>query len=154
MPYLDDGTPVDLVLNPLGVPSRMNLGQILETHLGWAARTLGVQLAEKAASNGNSDDASLRSFLDEVYGGEATELLSNLKDEDVVSLARRASRGIHTASPVFDGASEEEIFDLGGRAGLPKNGQARLVDGRTGETFIHDVTVGIMYLSQASPLGG
>ena len=146
MPYLGDGTPVDLVLNPLGVPSRMNLGQILETHLGWAARTLGGQLAEKVAANGSTDVASVREFVGEIFGDESKDVVEHLKDEDITRLARRAKNGIHTASPVFDGASETEIFDLVARAGLPKNGQARLTDGRTGVEFAHDVTVGIMYL--------
>ncbi len=146
MPYLKDGSPVELVLNPLGVPSRMNLGQILETHLGWAARTMGVQLAENASANGSTDVAAVRQRLGDIFGDEAKALVSKLKDEDVVRLARRSARGVHTASPVFDGASEDEIFDLIGRADLPADGQARLVDGRTGVEFKHDVTVGIMYI--------
>ncbi len=144
MPYLADGSPVDLVLNPLGVPSRMNLGQILETHLGWAARTLGVQIAEGASSGGGLD--AVRKRIAEAYGDEGEELVGKLKDDDVTSLARRAANGIHTASPVFDGASEDEIFGMIHRAGLPVAGQARLVDGRTGDEFKHDVTVGIMYM--------
>ncbi len=146
MPYLEDGTPVDLVLNPLGVPSRMNLGQILETHLGWAARTLGVQLAEKASANGSTDVAAVRDGLETIYGEGSKDLIGKLRDDDVLRLARDAANGIHTASPVFDGASENEIFELLSHAGLPPAGQARLIDGRTGEPFTHDVTVGIMYL--------
>jgi DNA-directed RNA polymerase subunit beta len=146
MPYLQDGVPVDLVLNPLGVPSRMNLGQVLETHLGWAARTVGAQLAEQASDNGQTNVAAVSANLAELYGDEAKELITNLKDDDVLRLARLAKGGIHTASPVFDGASEEEIFALLKRANLPISGQARLIDGRTGEMFAHEVTVGIVYL--------
>src|SRR5690606_32698711 len=129
------GSPVDLVLNPLGVPSRMNLGQILETHLGWAARTLGVQIAESASSNGGVEAARKR--IADAYGDEGKDLVGKLKDDDIVALARRAANGIHTASPVFDGASEDEIFEMIGRAGLPTAGQARLIDGRTGDEFKH-----------------
>jgi DNA-directed RNA polymerase subunit beta len=105
-----------------------------------------VQLAEAASGNGNTDVAGVRERIQEIYGDQGKDLVSSLKDEDVVRLAHRAANGVHTASPVFDGASEEEIFDLITRAGLPKAGQARLVDGRTGEEFKHDVTVGIMYM--------
>ena len=146
MPYLEDGTPVDLVLNPLGVPSRMNLGQILETHLGWAARTLGVNLAELASSNGSTDVAAVRKGIRDVYSQQADGLADELRDEDLLRLARGAANGIHTASPVFDGASEKEIFELIEQAGLPEIGQTRLIDGRTGEPFTHEVTVGIMYM--------
>src|SRR5262245_46920300 len=147
MPYLADGTPVDIVLNPLGVPSRMNVGQILETHLGWAARELGRQIQEELEENGRPNVESLRRKLKELYGAkDMADFVDALADEDVVKLARKASRGIHVASPVFDGASEEEIFRLLARATLPGNGQTRLFDGRTGEPFAHEVTVGIMYM--------
>jgi DNA-directed RNA polymerase subunit beta len=141
MPYLDDGSPVDIVLNPLGVPSRMNVGQILETHLGWAARTLGVQLGEAQPNGGD-----LRNKLKDLYGKEIADFVEGLKDDDLVKLARKATNGIHVASPVFDGAGESEIFGLLKRAGLPATGQARLRDGRTGDAFAHPVTVGIMYM--------
>src|SRR5947199_25105 len=147
MPYLTDGTPVDIVLNPLGVPSRMNVGQILETHLGWAARELGRQIAQELEENGRPNVEALRKKLKELYGArEASDFVDALGDDDVVKLARKASRGIHVASPVFDGASEEEIFKLLARASLPANGQTRLFDGRTGEPFAHEVTVGMMYM--------
>src|SRR6266576_3749026 len=147
MPYLADGMPVDIVLNPLGVPSRMNVGQILETHLGWAARELGGQIAADLESDGRPNVDALRKKLKELYGArEASDFLDALADEDVVKLARKASHGIHVASPVFDGASEEEIFKLLARASLPANGQTRLFDGRTGEPFAHEVTVGMMYM--------
>ncbi len=147
MPYLADGTPVDIVLNPLGVPSRMNVGQILETHLGWAARELGRQIEQELEENGRPNVEALRKKLKELYATkEVGDFLDALADEDVVKLARKASHGIHVASPVFDGASEEEIFKLLARASLPANGQTRLFDGRTGEPFAHEVTVGMMYM--------
>jgi DNA-directed RNA polymerase subunit beta len=147
MPYLADGTPVDIVLNPLGVPSRMNVGQILETHLGWAARELGHQLRAELEENGRPDVEGLRRKLKELYAGkELAEFIDSLTEEDVIKLARKAARGIHVASPVFDGATEEEIFKHIARASLPAGGQTRLYDGRTGEPFAHEVTVGVMYM--------
>src|SRR5207249_3236903 len=147
MPCLADGTPVDIVLDPLGVPSRMNVGQILETHLGWAARELGRQIAQELEENGRPNVEALRKKLKELYGTkDVSDFVDALGDDDVVKLARKASRGIHVASPVFDGASEEEIFKLLARATLPANGQTRLFDGRTGEPFAHEVTVGMMYM--------
>ena len=146
MPYMEDGTPVDVLLNPLGVPSRMNLGQILETHLGWAARALGVRLADQATTNGQTNVAEIQGALKDLYGVELGEFIDGLQDDDVLRVARQADRGVHTASPVFDGASEQEIFGLLKRAGLPENGQATLFDGRTGEPFAHSVTVGVMYM--------
>jgi DNA-directed RNA polymerase subunit beta len=132
------------VLNPLGVPSRMNVGQILETHLGWAARTLGIQLSEQL--NGHGDTEELRSKLRELYGKEMADFVDPLKQDDVAKLARKSFNGIHVASPVFDGAAEAEIFSLLKKARLPSTGQARLRDGRTGEAFAQPVTVGIMYM--------
>jgi DNA-directed RNA polymerase subunit beta len=147
MPYLADGTPVDIVLNPLGVPSRMNVGQILETHLGWAGRELARQIREELEENGRPDTGGLRKTLRELYPSrELGEFIDALDDGDVVKLARKAARGIHVASPVFDGASEEEIFTLLAKAALPTNGQTRLCDGRTGQAFAHEVTVGVMYM--------
>jgi len=144
MPYLEDGSPVDIVLNPLGVPSRMNVGQILETHLGWAARTLGVQMAERLTADPDSED--VRSKLKDFYGKDVAEFVDSLRKDDVVKLAQKSVNGIHVASPVFDGAGESEIFGLLKRASLPASGQARLRDGRTGEAFAQAVTVGIMYM--------
>jgi DNA-directed RNA polymerase subunit beta len=146
MPYLADGTPVDVVLNPLGVPSRMNLGQILETHLGWAARSLGSQLADEASGDSQSSAASVRKKMRELYGKDHGEFIDELRDEDVIRLAADVEAGVHTASPVFDGASEDEVFTWLKRAGLPESGQTRLFDGRSGEPFAHEVTVGIMYM--------
>jgi DNA-directed RNA polymerase subunit beta len=142
MPYLEDGTVVDIVLNPLGVPSRMNVGQILETHLGWAARTLGVQLVDEMNGGGND----LRGKMRDLYGKDVGDFVDALRDDDVAKLARKAGNGIHVASPVFDGAGEAEVFNLLKKAGLPATGQARLRDGRTGEAFAQPVTVGIMYM--------
>lgn len=145
MPYLEDGTPVDIVLNPLGVPSRMNVGQILETHLGWAARTLGVQLVEHLSQAADAD--GLRAKLKDFYGKEMADFVDILKnDDDIAKLARKSLSGIHVASPVFDGAGETEIFNLLKKAHLPATGQARLRDGRSGEAFAQPVTVGIMYM--------
>jgi DNA-directed RNA polymerase subunit beta len=147
MPYLADGTPVDIVLNPLGVPSRMNVGQILETHLGWAGRELARQIRQTIEENGRPDPVELRKTLKELYPSkELGDFIDTLDESDVIKLARKAVRGIHVASPVFDGASEEEIFKLLAKAALPANGQTRLFDGRTGQCFAHEVTVGVMYM--------
>jgi len=144
MPYLEDGTPVDIVLNPLGVPSRMNVGQILETHLGWAARQLGAGLTRDG--DGGVEAEVLRKRLRELYGKELLDGVDGLREEDLQKIALKASRGLHTASPVFDGASEGEIFGLLETAGLPATGQTTLHDGRTGEAFTQPVTVGVIYI--------
>jgi DNA-directed RNA polymerase subunit beta len=146
MPYLEDGTPVDIVLNPLGVPSRMNVGQILETHLGWAARVLGEQVAGEVRANGQPVVSGVRRKLRELYGKELGDGIDALRDDEVLRIARQAQRGILIASPVFDGAAEPEIFGLLKRATLPDGGQTQLFDGRTGEPFAHPVTVGVMYM--------
>jgi DNA-directed RNA polymerase subunit beta len=146
MPYLADGTPVDIVLNPLGVPSRMNVGQILETHLGWAARALGDQIRTMLEEKYGADP--IRARLKDVYGDdvEFAEFLAKLGDDDVKSLARKLQRGVFFGTPVFDGASEGHIKGALATARLPSSGQAILFDGRTGEPFDTDVTVGIMYM--------
>jgi DNA-directed RNA polymerase subunit beta len=147
MPYLPDGTPVDIVLNPLGVPSRMNVGQILETHLGWAALELGRQLDREVRADGKAGIDSVRRKLKDIYGTkDAIDLIEELRDEDIAKLVHKAGRGVHVASPVFDGASEEETFGLLKKAGLPPSGQMPLYDGRTGEPFEQPVTVGVMYM--------
>ena len=147
MPHLEDGTPVDVVLNPLGVPSRMNVGQILETHLGWAMHALGVQVAGESGGDGKAQEEGLRRKLKEVYHTpEFTEVADAVIGPDLQRLASRAKQGIHIASPVFDGAAEEEIFSLLKRAGLPETGQTTLYDGRTGEPFAQPITVGVMYI--------
>ncbi len=147
MPYLEDGTPVDVVLNPLGVPSRMNVGQILETHLGWAMHALGEQVAGESGRDGKAQEEGLRRKLKEVYNTpEFAEVADAVIGPDLQRLASRAKQGIHIASPVFDGAAEEEIFALLKRAGLPETGQTTLYDGRTGEPFAQPITVGVMYM--------
>src|ERR1043166_3207516 len=149
MPYLEDGTPVDIVLNPLGVPSRMNVGQILEAHLGWAARSLGKQIEEliHSTNGGRPDAAQLRRRMKEYLATrEVNDFLDGVKDADLSRLAAKYREGLHLASPVFDGAAEEEIFNLLRKAGLPVTGQVTLRDGRTGTAFDEKVTVGVMYM--------
>jgi DNA-directed RNA polymerase subunit beta len=147
MPYMADGAPVDIVLNPLGVPSRMNVGQILETHLGWAARGLGEQIDALLASERNPDTALLREKLKEVYDDpDITERLDGAANAAILPLAETVRKGIHVATAVFDGAKEAEIRKELDRAGLPETGQTVLFDGRTGEPFDHEVTVGVLYM--------
>jgi DNA-directed RNA polymerase subunit beta len=145
MPYMADGCPVDLVLNPLGVPSRMNIGQILETHLGWASRSLGEQLQRYIEEKWSPD--ALRKELKKIYDEERFhQLIDSAKDQDVVSFCRRLQKGTHVATPVFDGAREAEIDGLLTAANQGLSGQQILFDGRTGEPFDQDVTVGVMYM--------
>ncbi len=146
MPYLADGHPVDIVLNPLGVPSRMNVGQILETHLGWGARSLGWQIEELLEKKYGAD--AIRKKLVKVYAGDErfTKVLSGLSEEEVFRLARKLKRGVFFGSPVFDGASEADIKGTLAEASRNDSGQSILFDGRTGEPFEEDVTVGIMYM--------
>jgi DNA-directed RNA polymerase subunit beta len=145
MPCMADGTPVDLVLNPLGVPSRMNVGQILETHLGWAAKGIGVKIGEMLKAQ--SKAAEMRKFLNRIYGqGGKPEDISELSDDDVMTLAGNLREGVPFATPVFDGASEAEIKDMLEAAGLPRSGQVTLYDGRTGDAFDRQVTVGFMHM--------
>ncbi len=146
MPYLEDGTPVDIVLNPLGVPSRMNVGQILEAHLGWAARSLGEQIQELLSNGRPEVDAVRRRLRDCLASRDIGEFLDGVKEQDVLKLAEKYRGGIHMVSPVFDGATEEEIFNLLKKAGLPATGQTTLFDGRSGEPFDGKVTVGVMYM--------
>jgi DNA-directed RNA polymerase subunit beta len=146
MPYLEDGTPVDVVLNPLGVPSRMNVGQILEAHLGWAARSLGHQIDELLRAHREDGDTLRRRLKDFLNTREANELIEGAKDPEILKLADKYREGVHIASPVFDGAAEEEIFNLLRKAGLPATGQVTLYDGRSGEPFDGKVTVGVMYI--------
>jgi DNA-directed RNA polymerase subunit beta len=148
LPYLEDGTPVDIVLNPLGVPSRMNVGQILETHLGWAAKNVGARLAEMVEKNFGPDQ--LRKKLKKVF--EASEgqadrlgqLIDEVPDKELPKIAQKVKNGIHVATPVFDGAREDEMKVLLGEGSATM--QSILFDGRTGEPFDQDVTVGVMYM--------
>ncbi|HRI10678.1 MAG TPA: hypothetical protein PKW35_22815, partial [Nannocystaceae bacterium] len=134
MPYMEDGTPVDIVLNPLGVPSRMNIGQILETHLGWAAKGLGQKIDRMLQAQASA--LELRGFLEQIYNGSGhPEDIANLGDSDVRELAGNLKKGVPFATPVFDGAKEEEIQQMLELAGLPTGGQVTLYDGRTGEAF-------------------
>ncbi|MBC8267370.1 MAG: DNA-directed RNA polymerase subunit beta [Rhodospirillaceae bacterium] len=148
MPYLDDGQPVDIVLNPLGVPSRMNVGQILETHLGWASAKLGEQIGEMLDVVGQDVDLkALRAKLKDVYGDDSYKnLIAQLNDEDVVEMSGNLRPGVPMATPVFDGAHEVDINEMLTKAGLDTSGQMTLVDGRTGETFDRKVTVGYIYM--------
>jgi DNA-directed RNA polymerase subunit beta len=143
MPHMADGTPVDIVLNPLGVPSRMNVGQILETHLGWAAKGLGLRIGEMARQQQKL--AELRKTLEGLYSGR-DEDVSKLTDEEVFQLAHNLREGVPFATPVFDGAAEGEINAMLEMAGLPQSGQVQLFDGRTGEAFDRNVTVGYMHM--------
>ena len=147
MPFLEDGTPVDLVLNPLGVPSRMNVGQILETHMGWASAGLG-KLIDNALEQWHQDNdaGALRKTLDKVYGGKAEGIELPDSDEEIVELAGNLTKGVPIATPVFDGAREPDIVNMLERAGLHSSGQVTLYDGRTGEAFNRPVTVGYKYL--------
>ena len=145
MPYLEDGTPVDIVLNPLGVPSRMNVGQILETHLGWACRGLGNLIAQSLEVYRSSNDVKpLKKTLEKIYGDDET--IKALEDEELVELAENLRKGVPVATPVFDGAREADIVEMLKAAGLDTSGQITLYDGRTGEPFHRKVTVGYKYL--------
>ncbi len=151
MPYLEDGTPVDIVLNPLGVPSRMNVGQIFETHLGWAARGLGIQLQDMVEQyrEGEKDKANdLRISVNEIYSRpEDLAEIKAMNDNEIVELSANLAReGVPFASPVFDGASEADITEHLNKVGLDSSGQFDLYDGRSGEKFDRKVTVGIIYL--------
>jgi DNA-directed RNA polymerase subunit beta len=144
MPLLEDGTPVDVVLNPLGVPSRMNVGQIFETHLGWASAGLGQQIARLMdAWQHGGQKAALISRLREIYGAEQ-ELPDD--EDELLELARNLSKGIPFATPVFDGAHINDIETMLEAAGLDSTGQVRLIDGQTGELFKRPVTVGYIYM--------
>ena len=155
MPYFSDGTPVDIVLNPLGVPSRMNVGQVLETHLGWACKELGHQVGRlvdaislaKTKTLAKTKLKELKDYLGEIYGeSDEGKTVAALKEDDVLATGKVLVRGVPAATPVFDGASEEEIQRLLDLAGVSTTGQAVLTDGRTGERFDRAVTVGIMYM--------
>ncbi len=153
MPYLEDGTPVDIVLNPLGVPSRMNVGKILETHLGWAATQMGRQIGEMLdtfndlKSVTDAEHKQLKAKLDDAYGErEVKEKISKLSKEEAVEMAGNLRKGVPMATPVFDGADEHDVSALLAKCGLDTSGQVTLIDGRTGEKFDRKVTVGHMYM--------
>jgi DNA-directed RNA polymerase subunit beta len=145
MPYMEDGRPVEIVLNPLGVPSRMNVGQILETHLGWAARGLGWKIEEFLEKNSPHDE--VKRFLKGVYHDpDMHTFIDKLEGEELINVAKRLKRGVPMASPVFEGASESSIQDMMKHAGFETTGQVTLYDGKSGDKFMHKVTVGIMYV--------
>jgi DNA-directed RNA polymerase subunit beta len=148
MPFLADGTPVDFCLNPLGVPSRMNVGQILETHMGWAARGLGIQVDEALGEYRRSGDMTpVRDAMKIVYGDDVYEEgIADLEQDDLLEIAGNVTKGVPIATPVFDGAKEADVNDALTRAGFSTSGQSVLFDGRTGEEFSRKVTVGVKYL--------
>ena len=151
MPYSADGTPVDIVLNPLGVPSRMNVGQVLETHLGWAAKGLGIKIGKMLEAKAKIQE--IRDFLHQIYNTTGKqEDLGSLTDGEIIELATNLRQGVPMATPVFDGAVEEDIKQMLRLAELPESGQTRLFDGRTGDEFERDVTVGYMYMLKLNHL--
>ena len=151
MPFDADGTPVDIVLNPLGVPSRMNVGQVLEAHLGWAGKGLGNKIGEMLDAQRKAGE--IRQFLDKIYNSSGKkEDLKSLTDDEVMELSGNLRRGVPMATPVFDGAAEAEIKTMLDLAGLPRSGQTTLYDGRTGDAFDRPVTVGYMYMLKLNHL--
>ena len=145
MPFLEDGTPVDFVLNPLGVPSRMNIGQILELHLGWGARGMGMKINALMQAARKDQCKKLRAFLIKAYPAHEA-FIASLDEDGVIDFARKCNRGIHVATPVFDGAHESDIHTLLEQSGLDLSARSTLFDGRTGEPFANDVSVGVMYM--------
>jgi DNA-directed RNA polymerase subunit beta len=154
MPFDEKGEPVDVVLNPLGVPSRMNVGQILETHLGMAARGLGVKIEAMLRDARGQQVAEIRDFLGQIYNTQGTRVedLDSLTDDEVIALAKNLKGGVPMATPVFDGAKEHEIKHLLKLADIPESGQMALFDGRTGDAFDRPVTVGYMYMLKLNHL--
>ncbi|MEO6696576.1 MAG: DNA-directed RNA polymerase subunit beta, partial [Gammaproteobacteria bacterium] len=151
MPYMADGTPVDVVLNPLGVPSRMNVGQVLEIHLGWAAKGLGIKIGQMLDQHRKTSE--VRKFLDSIYNSSGKkEDLKSLSDEETLTLAHNLRDGVPMATPVFDGAAEQEIKHMLALADLPLSGQTTLYDGRTGESFDRPISVGYMYVLKLNHL--
>jgi DNA-directed RNA polymerase subunit beta len=152
MPYMDDGTPVDIVLNPLGVPSRMNIGQVLETHLGWAAKELGKKIGRLVDAQNKLSE--LRDYLDKIYSysGAIKVDFYAMTDAQVLTIAKNLRKGVPMATPVFDGASERQIKEMLALAELPESGQTMLTDGRTGRQFERPVTVGYMYMLKLNHL--
>jgi len=150
MPYMEDGTPVDIVLNPLGVPSRMNVGQILETHLGWAAKGLGQKISKMLESQVKIE--KIRTFLGKVYKHDQAREIAAFSDEEVLDMCHNLRGGVPFATPVFDGANEDEIKDMLELADLPRSGQVTLYDGRSGVAFDRSVTVGYMHVLKLNHL--
>lgn len=152
MPFMSDGTPVDIVLNPLGVPSRMNIGQVLETHLGWAASELGKKIDNMMRQQQAMNE--VRDLLDKIYNHHGKQVIDfqQLSDEQIIDLCDNLKDGVPMATPAFDGANETYIKDMLRLAGLPESGQTTLIDGRTGEPFDREVTVGYMYMLKLNHL--
>ena len=152
MPYLEDGTPVDIVLNPLGVPSRMNVGQVLETHIGWAARGLGLKIGRLLDAKAKL--AELRTLLHEIYNTVGVQKVdfTQFNDREILALCHNLRGGVPIATPVFDGATEDELREMLRLADLPESGQTTLFDGRTGEAFDRPVTIGYMYMLKLNHL--
>ena len=147
MPHLKDGTPVDVVLNPLGVPSRMNVGQILETHLGWAAYGIGKKISNMLdVYNKTGEQQKIKKYLKDVYGSKYDENFKGLSEQEIIQHADNLKRGVPMGTPVFDGANEDDVKKMLELAGLDKSGQIELIDGRTGEYFDRKVTVGYIYM--------
>ena len=152
MPYQENGKPVDIVLNPLGVPSRMNVGQILETHLGWSCSELGDQI-KQYLRNFETNLEKIKNKLKEIYGKNYFDTtISKLNNKELLELLKNISDGVPIATPVFDGASTSDITELLKLASLPKSGQTNLWDGRTGERFDRPVTVGTIYMLKLNHL--
>jgi len=151
MPYLEDGQPVEIVLNPLGVPSRMNVGQILETHLGWAGYELGGKITTLLKENTRTE--AIRRELKALFkDSQLADIISEMSDEELESVAPTLTKGVYMGSPVFDGSKEGEIKALLEHAGLPTSGKTALYDGMTGEKFEQPVTVGYIYMLKLSHL--
>ena len=152
MPYMEDGTPVDVVLNPLGVPSRMNIGQVLETHLGWAAKGLGHRINDMIEQNAKTEE--VRNFLGEIYNSDQPGRvnMNSFSAGEIKEMANNLKAGVPMATPVFDGAPEVEIKRLLELANLPASGQTTLYNGRTGDPFDRPVTVGYMYMLKLNHL--
>jgi DNA-directed RNA polymerase subunit beta len=151
MPYLEDGTPMEIVLNPLGVPSRMNVGQILETHLGWAGHELGKKITEMLAEN--TKEEAIRRELKALFKDTTlADTISELSDEELMAVAPSLKKGVFMGSPVFDGSREGEIKALLTQSGLPSSGKTYLYDGMTGDKFEQPVTVGYIYMLKLSHL--
>ncbi|MBT4964291.1 MAG: DNA-directed RNA polymerase subunit beta [Francisellaceae bacterium] len=158
MPYTEDGTPVDIILNPLGVPSRMNIGQVLETHLGWAAKGLGLKLGKMLRNNASDED--VKTYLEGIYNlqhnvdsnAEKKVDLSSYSSKELAELSKNLTKGVPIATPVFDGVKESEIKALLKMADLPESGQTTLYDGRTGVAFDRPITIGLMYLLKLNHL--
>lgn len=151
MPYMEDGTPVDVVLNPLGVPSRMNVGQVLETHLGWAAKGLGIEIGKMLEAKAQVE--KIRKFLNKIYNTSGRkEDLDSFSDAEILELSENLKAGVPMATPVFDGASEAEVKQMLKLGGRSESGQVQLYDGRTGDAFDRETTVGYMYMLKLNHL--